>query len=121
MTVSKASKNAAATKRPIVPLEGGNSMNAKKGYSSHSPNSPLRGYEGDGDRGTERNYMKLLLRVPGAAADGYESVGALPGEPKLESLSRHSLALCLTLLRPMETASFGCWRIWGTLGRCNGT
>ena len=64
MTVSK-SQPKAATKSPIVPLEGGNSMNAKKGYSSHSPNSPLRGYEGDGDRGTERNYMKLLLRVPG--------------------------------------------------------
>ena len=40
--------------RPIVPLEGGNSMNAKERYSSHSPNSPLRGYEGDRDRGTER-------------------------------------------------------------------
>ena len=45
MTVSK-SQPKAATKNPIVPLEGGNSMNAKKGYSSHSPNSPLRGYEG---------------------------------------------------------------------------
>ena len=55
MTVSK-SQPKAATKRPIVPLRGGNSMNAKKGYSSHSPNSPLRGYEG-GDRGTERNYF----------------------------------------------------------------
>ena len=58
MTVSK-SQPKAATKRPIVPLEGGNSMNAKKGYSSHSPNSPLRGYEG-GDRGTERNYLTKL-------------------------------------------------------------
>ena len=45
MTVSK-SQPKAATKSPIVPLEGGNSMNAKKKYSSHSPNSPLRGYEG---------------------------------------------------------------------------
>ena len=34
------SSKKAATKRPIVPLEGGNSMNAKKGHSSHSPNSP---------------------------------------------------------------------------------
>jgi hypothetical protein len=49
------SSEKAATKSPIVPLGGGNSMNAKKGYSSH----PLRGYEGDGDRGTERNYMAL--------------------------------------------------------------
>ena len=61
MSVSKASKRA-ATKSPIVPLEGGNSMNAKKGYSSHSPNSPLRGYEG-GDRGTERDYyLKRKLK-----------------------------------------------------------
>ena len=45
MTVSK-SQPKAATKSPIVPLEGGNLMNAKKEYSSHSPNSPLRGYKG---------------------------------------------------------------------------
>jgi hypothetical protein len=40
----KASQN--CCKKPIVPLEEGNSMTAKVGYSSHSPNSPLRGYKG---------------------------------------------------------------------------
>ncbi len=38
-------------------------MNAKEKYSSHLPNSPSWVDEGDGDRGTERYYMKLLLRV----------------------------------------------------------
>jgi hypothetical protein len=39
MTVSKSQPKAALELK-------GNSMNAKKEYSSHSPNSSLRGYEG---------------------------------------------------------------------------
>ena len=83
-------------------------MNAKKKYSSHSPNSPLRGYEGV--RGSGDGAVRNGTNAKRQASLANDS-------------SRHNpLGLCLTLLRPMGVVPYLILDVeGGILGRSNGS